>query len=109
MEAATIITIATKLTYSTETAHELADKLVESIGALERDAYLSAISQWKAKYAANAAAVRQARIDRKGDASGYHQGLRQEYRRIGRQLMEVRGALKELARRHRASKIAPEV
>lgn len=102
--AANIISTAVKFIYSTETTEALADKIVETAGSLDRDAYLALVADWKGQYSAIVSGIRQAKIDRKGDTYGYHQSKRQGYRRDARHLLAVRMALKELARRHHRQK-----
>lgn len=104
METATIISSTVKLINSAETTEALADKVVEIAGVIEREAFLSLVADWKSQYTTIAADIRKAKIDRKGDTSGYHQSKRQGYRRDARDLMAVRAAFKELARRHHRAK-----
>lgn len=102
--AANIISTAVKFIYSTETTEELADKIVEIAGSLDREAYMALVADWKSQYSAIVSGIRQAKIDRKGDTFGIQQSKRQGYRRDARHLMAVRSALKELARRHHRQK-----
>jgi hypothetical protein len=101
--AANIITTATKHAIKAETTEALADKIAETAGAIDRDGYLSIVSSWKQGYASTVAAIRKAKVERKGDVLGYAQSRREGLRVEARNLMAVRMALKELARRHRAT------
>ncbi|NTF17775.1 hypothetical protein G6L37_05130 [Agrobacterium rubi] len=106
MEATLIISTAVNHVHSMETVEAFADKIVEIAGSLDSAAYRSLILNWKAQYAAVAAGVRQAKVDRKGDTLGEHQSKREGFRCDARKLMAVRAALKELARRHHRAKRA---
>jgi hypothetical protein len=106
METATIISKVAASIRTTETVEALADKVIEISGPLHREAYLALLSEWKAQYSAAVARIRKAKIDRKGDSGGWHQSRREAGRRDARELMAVRAALKELARRHHQLKRA---
>lgn len=81
------------------------DTLVAETAGLDRDQYLATVRDWKDQYAAKAAAIRKAKIDRKGEGNGSEQTKRQSYRYDARTLMAVRTGLKEVARRHHASRV----
>jgi hypothetical protein len=102
--AATTISSALTHVYKAETVEALADKITEISGTLDREGYLSLLAYWKHEYASIAANVRATKAERKENPRGLAQSRRETLRRDARNLMAVRAALKEIARRHWATR-----
>lgn len=84
-----------------------ADAIIAETSELDRDQYLAILQDWRHQYDLKASAIRKAKVDRKGEGNGWAQEDRQRFRSEARTLMGVREGLKELARRHHATRRQP--
>jgi hypothetical protein len=110
---------------------EDASAIAEAIGTVDRETYLGLVAGWKTAYALKAAEIRRLKVERRAPLPKLYGGLPEEAakdikklrekgikakndahwarcdgRREAHRLMEVRAALKQLARAHAAARKA---
>ncbi|WP_315922459.1 hypothetical protein [Mesorhizobium sp. SP-1A] len=87
---------------------DIADTIADTIGTLERDAYLALVAEWKQTFKAIAHEIREAKVMRKTADTETERNqwnyTRWQLRSKANALMAARKGIKQVARRHWVAK-----
>lgn len=92
---------------------DIVDTIADSIGTLERDAYLALVAEWKQTFKALAHQIRETKVLRKTAPTATERNQwnskRWDLRWQANFMMTARKGIKEVGRRHWVAKQTPEV